>query len=52
VAVQVAVRALLVVVEGNGDPMAHIGIMRALRAGKPTQPPTPRRKPVKRYQVL
>ena len=39
---QIATEALLLVVRCHGDPMlAHIGIMRALRAGKPTQPPTP-----------
>jgi hypothetical protein len=49
---QVAVRALLLVVECDGDPMlAHIGIMRALNAGKPVQP-KPRRKSAKRYRVL
>jgi hypothetical protein len=49
---QVAVRALLLVVECNGDPMlAHIGIMRALRAGKMIEP-KPRQKAAKRYRVL
>jgi hypothetical protein len=50
---QAAIRGLLLVVECNGDPMlAHIGIMQALRAGKPTEPPAPRRKSAKRYRVL
>jgi hypothetical protein len=49
---QVAARALLLVVECNGDPMlARIGMMRALNAGKPTKS-EPRRKSVKRYRVL
>jgi hypothetical protein len=50
---QIAVRALLLVVKCDGDPMlARIGIMQALRAGKPTEPPKPRRKAAKRYRVL
>jgi hypothetical protein len=50
---QVAVRAFLLVVECDGDQMlARIGIMQALRAGKPAKLPTPRRKSVKRYRVL
>jgi hypothetical protein len=48
-----ATEALLLVVECNGDPMlARIGIMRALGAGKPTEPPAPRSKRTKRYRVL
>jgi hypothetical protein len=50
---QTATEALLLVVECDGDPMlAHIGIMQALRATKPTEPPAPRRKAAKRYRVL
>jgi hypothetical protein len=50
---QVATEALLLVVKCDGDPMfARIGIMRALRATKPTEPPAPRRKAAKRYRVL
>jgi hypothetical protein len=50
---QVAVGALLLVVECNGDPMlARIGIMRALNAGKSTEPPAARSKAAKRYRVL
>jgi hypothetical protein len=49
---QVAVRALLLVVDCNGDPMlARIGMMRALNAGKPVKL-EPRRKATKRYRVL
>jgi hypothetical protein len=47
---QIAVRALLLVVERNGDPMlGHIRIMRVLNAGKSTEP---RSKLAKRYRVL
>jgi hypothetical protein len=31
--------------------LARIGIMQALRAAKPTEPPAPRRKAAKRYRV-
>jgi hypothetical protein len=49
---QVAVRAFLLVIECNGDPMlARIGMMRALSSGKPMEP-QPRRKSAKRYRVL
>jgi hypothetical protein len=49
---QVVVRALLLVVECNGDPMlAHIGMMRALNTGKPVKQ-EPRHKRAKRYRVL
>jgi hypothetical protein len=50
---QVAVRALLLVVECNGDPMlARIGMMRALNADKPTEPLAPRRKATKRHRII
>jgi hypothetical protein len=48
---QAAVRALLLVVECNGDTLlAYIGMMRALRADKPGPEPTPRRKRAKKVQ--
>ena len=50
---QIAVRALLLVVQCDGDPMlARIGIMQALRAGKPAEAQAPRRKAAKRHRVL
>jgi hypothetical protein len=48
-----AVRALLLVVECDGDPMlARIGIMQALNAGKSTERGPQRRKIAKRYRVI
>jgi hypothetical protein len=48
-----AIEALLLVVECSGDTLlAYIGIKRALNAGKQLEPPEPRRKSVKRYQVV
>jgi hypothetical protein len=49
---QTATEALLLVVKCDGDTLlAYIGIMQALRAGKPTEGSAPRRKKAKRYRV-
>lgn len=48
-----AVEALLVVVEGNGDPMlARIAMMQALGRDRPAEVPQPRRKRAKRYRIV
>jgi hypothetical protein len=50
---QAAARALLLVVECNGDTLlAYIGLMTALRAGKPAEPPQPRHKRPKKHRII
>jgi hypothetical protein len=50
---QIAIRALLLVVEHNGDTLpAYIGIKRALSAGKPRPPRSPRKKAAKKYRIV
>jgi hypothetical protein len=49
---QVAIEVLMLIGENGGDPMAHIGIMRALHRHKPKAVPAPRRKRAKAYRVI
>lgn len=50
---QAAAKALLLVVECNGDPLlAYIGVMRALNAGKLLEPKPARKKATKKYRVV
>ncbi len=48
-----AVQALLLVVEHDGDTLlAYIGIMRALNAGRSSEPAAPRRKRAKKHRII
>lgn len=50
---QAAIRALLLVVECNGDPMlARIGIMRAIYRHREPAAPTPREKRAKKARII